>query len=269
MKSRFAVFFILSLFLFSSCSEYPKVLKSNDLKLKLEWAEKLYKKEEFSQAQPLYEQLAIYYRGTALAEDMHYFNAYCFYGMRDYEMATYLFKRFCNDFGTSRRAEECNYMFCYTEYMSSLPEYLDQTDTRKCMEDISLFIGTYPDSKYIPNCNLLADKLRAKLELKAYRSAYLFYKTEEYKAAAIAFTNLLKDYPETEHREEAEFYIIRSYFLYAKNSFETKKMDRYGQVLSAYQEYRSDLKADFAKDAAKMNEEAGKQIEKLKAVTPK
>ena len=264
MKNRFAVLFVLSfLLLMTSCSEYPKILKNNDVKLKLEWAEKLYKKGDYARAQPLYEQLSIYYRGTALAEDMQYYNAYCFYGMKDYDMSTYLFKRFCNDFSNSNKAEEVNYMYCYTEYMSSLPTNLDQTDTKKCMEDISLFIGTYPDSKYIPYCNSLADKLRQKLELKAYNSAYLFFKTEEYKAAAVAFTNLLKDFPESEHREEAGFYIVKSHYLYAKNSTETKKAERYKQVEKFYNEYRSSLTKDFAKEASRMNEDAGIQIVKL------
>ncbi len=266
MKNRFTVLFALSLlFLLQSCSEYPKILKGNDMKLKLEWAEKLYKKGDYARAQPLYEQLAISYRLTSLAEDLQYYNAYCFYGMKDYEMSTYLFKRFCEDFGTSKKAEECNYMYCFTEFKSSLPTYLDQTDTRKCMEDIAQFIGNYPDSKYIPYCNELSDKLREKLELKAYNSAYLFYKTEEYKAAAITFANLLKEYPETSHKEESEFYIVKSYYLYAKNSTELKKEERFNMALSAYAEYKNDFKNEAAKEAARMNDDANRQIAKLSA----
>ncbi len=264
MKNRITVLFALSLLLLlGSCSEYPKILKNNDLKIKLEWAEKLYKKGDFTRAQPLYEQLAVNYRGTSLSENMQYYNAYCFYGMKDYDMATYLFKRFCNDFSISKFTEECNYMFCYTEYLSSLPTYLDQSDTKKCMEDITSFIGSYPDSKYIASCNQLADKLREKLELKAFNSAYLFYKTEEYKAAAISFTNLLKDYPESGHKEESEFYIVKSHYLYAKNSLDIKKIERFTQMIKSYEEYRSDFTTSYAKEAGKMNEDAAKQIEMI------
>jgi outer membrane protein assembly factor BamD len=264
MRNRFAVLFVLPLLLLvASCSEYPKILKNNDTKLKLEWAEKLYKKGDYARAQPLYEQLSIFYRGTALSEDMQYYNAYCFYGMMDYDMSTYLFKRFCEDFSTSKKAEEVNYMYCFTEFKSSLPTNLDQTDTKKCMDDITLFIGAYPDSKYIPDCNNLADKLRQKLELKAYNSAYLFYNTEEYKAAVITFTNLLKDFPESEHREKAEFYIVKSHYLFAKNSQEAKKVERYQQVITSYNEYRGDFTNDIAKEATRMNEESNKEIGKI------
>src|SRR5262245_59737630 len=106
MRNRIAVIFILPLvLLLASCSEYPKILKSNDYKDKIYWDEKLYRKGDFSKAQPIYEQLAVYYRLTALAEDFQYYNAYCFYGMGDFEMATYLFKRFCEDFPSSPKAE--------------------------------------------------------------------------------------------------------------------------------------------------------------------
>jgi len=264
MKNRLTVLLILPLVLvFMSCSEYPKILKGKDMKVKLEWAEKLYKKGDYSRAQPLYEQLAVYYRLTSLSENLQYYNAYCFYGMKDYVMSTYLFKKFCEDFSNSPKAEECNYMFCYTEYMSSLPTALDQTDTKSCMNDITAFIGTYPDSKYIPYCNELADKLRQKLELKSYNMASLFYKTEEYRAAAISFTNLLKDFPESEHRLDAEFYILKSYYLFAKNSKDSKKMERYTQAVKSYEEYRNDFKGSDLAEADKMYKDALKQIEKF------
>jgi len=252
--------------LFASCSEYPKILKNKDMKQKLEWAEKLYKKGDYVRAQPLYEQLAINYRLTSLSEDLQYYNAYCFYGMKDYEMSTYLFKRFCNDFSNSKRAEECNYMFCLTEFKSSLPIYLDQTDTKKCMDDITEFIGAYPDSKYIPYCNELADQLRQKLEQKAFNAAYLFYKTEEFKAAAISFANLIKDFPETSHKEDAEFYIMKSHYLYAKNSTDIKKSERFMQATKSYDEFHYDFKDAHVKEANSINEDALKQIEKYKVV---
>jgi outer membrane protein assembly factor BamD len=264
MKIRLpAYFLLLFLFLLGSCSQYPKILKGNDMKLKLEWAQKLYKEGDYSRAQPLYEQLAIHYRGTSLAEDLHYYNAYCFYGMKDYDMATYLFKRFCEEFGASPRLEECTYMYCYTEYLNSLPANLDQTDTHKCIEDITLFIGQFPDSKYIPQCNNLMDNLRKKLELKAYNTAYLFYKTEEYKASAITFTNLLKDYPDTEFKEEAEYFIIKSYYLYAQNSIEAKKAERFRTVMKSYEEYKTDFTKEYSADALKMYDNSKKQVEKL------
>lgn len=267
MLRKYPLLFILSfLILFSSCSEYPKILKNQDMKQKLEWAEKLYKKGDYARAQPLYEQLAVYYRLTILSEDLQYFNAYCFYGMKDYEMSTYLFKRFCHDFPTSKRAEECNYMFCLTEYKSSLPINLDQSDTKKCMDDIAEFIGLYPDSKYIPYCNELSDKLRQKLEMKAYNAASLFYKTEEYRAAAVSFTNLIKDFPETSHKEEAEFKILKSYYLFAQNSTDKKKAERYRQATLSFEEYHYDFKDTYADEARKMHEEALKQIEKYKSV---
>ncbi len=268
MKIKKTVLYVLPLLMFLiSCSEYPKILKSPDMKVKLEWAEKLYKKGDYTRAQPLFEQLASYYRGTSVAEDMQYFNAYCYYYMKDYDMATYLFKRFCDEYSGSKRAEECNYMFCLTEYLNSLPVELDQTDSYKCVEDISLFIGLYPDSRYIPSCNSLLDKLRKKLEQKAYNAAYLFYQTEDYKAAAICFTNLIKDYPETEFRQDAEFYIIKSYYTYARNSVETKQTERYRTMIKAYNEYRADLSGSNAKEAARMSEDAQKQIDKLENKT--
>ncbi|HLW06402.1 MAG TPA: CDC27 family protein, partial [Marinilabiliaceae bacterium] len=73
--------------LFSSCSEYQKLLKSKDYDLKYEKALVYYEKGDYTRASTLFSELISIYRGTEKSETSHYIYAECLYGMHDYMMA--------------------------------------------------------------------------------------------------------------------------------------------------------------------------------------
>jgi outer membrane protein assembly factor BamD len=120
-------------------------------------------------------------------------------------------------------------------------------------------VNVYPESKYIPECNILLDKLRGKLSLKAYRNAKLYYNIGEYKSAIIALPNVVKDYPETPYKEEIDYLTTKSYFLLAKGSSEAKQEVRYKDYLNAY----SDFSAEYA-ESKFQKELAGMKVKKQK-----
>lgn len=126
------------------------------------------------------------------------------------------------------------YMSAYCQYLFS-PEYsLDQTMSLDAVQQLQYFIDRYPTSSRIPDCNKLIDEIRAKLETKAFEIAKLYYKTESYQAAVVAFKNLLREFPDTQYREEAYYYIVKSSYQYALQSVESKKVLRLNMSIDAY-----------------------------------
>jgi outer membrane protein assembly factor BamD len=125
-------------------------------------------------------------------------------------------------------------MSAYCKYLDSPTYTLDQTSTHEALKELQIFINFYPKSDRVAEANKLIDALRLKLIEKAYEIAKLYYKTESYNAAQIAFTNILKDFPETSYREEIMFNIVKSSYYYAKNSIDSKKQERYKTVIDAY-----------------------------------
>ena len=75
----------------SSCSKYQKILKSSDLNLKFEKAVMYYEKDDYNRALPLLEELSTAFRGSAKAEEVNYYYAYCHFSLGDYLLASYLF----------------------------------------------------------------------------------------------------------------------------------------------------------------------------------
>ena len=76
--------FITFVLLFSSCSEYQKALKSEDIAIKYDMAEKMYEAKKYSKAIRLFEQIAPAYKGKPSAEKMFYMYAQSLYNTKQY-----------------------------------------------------------------------------------------------------------------------------------------------------------------------------------------
>jgi outer membrane protein assembly factor BamD len=243
--------------------KFNKLVKSGDMDAKYAAAVKYFDKEEYTRALTLFEELMGVYRGTAKAEEVHYYYAYCSYNLEDYIVAGYQFRQFVKTFPTSRHAEECAYMNAYCFYLNS-PEYtLDQIDTKLAIKEFQRFTTQYPQSAHIEDCNRLLDELRAKLERKSYENAMLYYNTSNYKAAVVAFGNHLKDFPDSKHVEELNYLIIRSYYLLAVNSVEAKKQERFRAAVDTYIKFLDAYpKSEYLKQAEMVYDSALRSLEK-------
>jgi outer membrane protein assembly factor BamD len=214
--------------------KYNKLLKSGDMELKYSAALEYYKKEDYTRALGLFDELVGVFRGTPRAEDLNYYYAYCNYNLTDYIVAGYHFRNFVKNFPNSKHTEECAYMNAYCFYLSS-PDYsLDQSDTKVAIKAFQNFTVQYPKSDRIPECNKMLDKLRGKLERKSYENSMLYFNTMNYKSAVTAFNNHMKDFPDSKHTEELHYLIIKSYYLLALNSIDSKKHERFKAAVDSY-----------------------------------
>jgi outer membrane protein assembly factor BamD len=139
--------------------------------------------------------------------------------------------------------------YCY--YLGSPDFTLDQTNSIKAIQEMQLFINQYPNSTRIQECNDLIDKLRDKLEKKAFESAMLYYQMMDYKAASMSLKNMLADYPNSQFKEEAMFTVVKANYLLAENSVENKKMERYKSTLDDYNAFINKFAAGKYADQAK------------------
>jgi outer membrane protein assembly factor BamD len=228
---------ILILFLMVGCSDYNKVLKSNDANLKYNTAQKLYEQGRYDRALPLYEELISLYRGTTKSEIIYLNYAFSNYYLENYILASYYFENFIKTYPTSEHAEQALFMSGYSDYMSSPAYSLDQEETYKAVDNLQLFMNTYPESELIDSCNVLVNELRAKLEKKAFENAFIYHQLGNYKSALIAFKDVLKDFPESNYKEDVLYWMVSTNFELAENSVVTKKKERYEDTVNAYYKF--------------------------------
>ncbi|MBI3502958.1 MAG: outer membrane protein assembly factor BamD [Bacteroidetes bacterium] len=254
-------------FVFFSCSDYNRLLKSTDYNKKYEAAIKYYDDKQYTKALTLLEELVSVYRGTNKAEKIMYYYAYATYSTGDYLLAGYHFENFVKTFPASDKTEECSFMYAYCYYLESPRYSLDQTDTKNAIKELQMFINKYPDSKRKEECNELMSKLRAKLEMKYYEIAKQYYFLEDYKAAVVACGGVLKDFPDTKYREELMFLIVKSNYLYASKSIEKKKIERLKLTVDAFNKFVSYYSETnkYYSEAEGYSLNAKKQLDNLKA----
>jgi outer membrane protein assembly factor BamD len=225
------------LILVSSCNKYNKVFKSKDYEYKLKMADEYFGKKKYRVAQQLYEELFPVYKGSVKFEELYYKDAYCFYYMKQYADAESLFKGFLEVFPNSSKAEEVDYMRSYCFYKQSPKIELEQVNTIRTMGMMQTFINTHPGSERNKEASDIIDKCREKLEQKEHRAAELYYNMGQYRAAAIAFTNLTNNYPESLKGDEYKLKTIKAYYKFAKMSIPDKQVERYEKVTEEYQDF--------------------------------
>jgi outer membrane protein assembly factor BamD len=256
---------VLMLAVLASCGEYNRLLKSTDYEKKYNAAISYYDKKEYTKALALLEELVSIYRGTNKAEKIMYYYAYSTYAVGDYLLAGYHFNNFVRTFPASDKVEECAFMYAYCYYLESPRYTLDQTDTKNAIKELQFFLNKYPESSRREECNKLIAALREKLEKKYYEIAKQYYFLDDYKAALVSFENLLKDYPDTKYREEVMFAIVKSNYLYASKSIESKKTERLKATIDAYNKFISYFPQGsiYSKEAENYFISAKKQLKNL------
>jgi outer membrane protein assembly factor BamD len=232
-----SILLVFCLAITSCASDFGKVLKSKDYDYQLKKADEYFYKKKYNQAEQLYVELFPVFKGTQKFEDLYYKYAYCSFFQKNYEDAENLFKGFLEVFPNSPKEEEVAYMHAYMYYLQSPKIELEQTNTAKAIGMMQTFINTHPGSSRLKSAFDVIDKSRAKLELKEYQSAALYYKLQQYRAAGLAFTTLLNDYPESAKGDEYKLMTIKSYYLFAKLSIAEKQAERYEKVVTEFNDF--------------------------------
>ena len=222
---------------FSSCSKYAKVMKSKDTEYKLTMADKFYSEKKYRMAQQLYEELYPVYKGTDKFEELYYKDAYCFYYLKEYKDAENFFKGFLEVFPNSSKSEEVDYMHALCFYKQVSKVELDQTNTSKSIGVMQTFINSHPGSSKIKEATEIIDKNRIRLEMKEVRAADLYYKVGQYRAAALCYSNLLGDYPESLNGDLYKLKSLVSYYKFAKLSVVDKQTERFTKVVTEFQDF--------------------------------
>ena len=73
--------------------------------------------------------------------------------------------------------------------------------------------------------------------LNEYKNAQLYYDLGFFKAAGVAFSVLMDDFPDSESGDTYAFSSIKSYYRYAEMSIVDKQEERFGQVISQVENF--------------------------------
>lgn len=254
---------ILAILALTACkTEQDAAMKSADKAYILKVANEKFEKKKWSDAIALYERLTNLVAGTDDAANVVYNSAYANYYDKNYKLAGHQFKNFAVTFTGDKRVEDASYMSALCFYEGSMDYNLDQTNTESAINELQSFLNSYPASEKVKNINELIDELTYKLEFKAYENAKQYYKIADYKAANVAFDNVLNDFPSTKLRPKIYDYILKSRYELATNSVYELKKDRIENALSFTKQIEREMPdTENAKTALQLKAKLSKEKE--------
>ena len=246
----------------SSCSEYQKALKSEDVGVKYKMGEKMYNDGKFAKANRIFEQIIPSYRGKPQAEKLMFLNADASYQQGDYYISGYHFERFVSSYPRSEKLGEASFKSARSYYELSPVYSKDQTETITALEKLQEFINQFPESENVAKANEYVKELDYKLEKKAFEIAKQYNRISDYKSSIAAFDNFISDFPGTKLREEALYVRFDSAYQLASKSVEYKKKDRLETAKTYYNQFtKRYANSDFTEEARSKAEDIDRQLE--------
>ncbi len=241
MKKELIVYLSGVLIVLTSCTGFEKTLKSSDYKYKYSEAMRYYAEGDYYRAQTLFDQIAPVFRGAEQADTVYFYQAMSYFKQKDYILGGHYFSTFSNIYGGSPFVEEADFMTAYCYYMNSPRPELDQDYSVQAIQNFQLFIIKYPESDKVADAKAYIDELQEKLVEKSFISAKLYFDLEAYKASLVALNNSLLDFPESEHREDIMFMILKSSYMLADKSVISKKRERFQNTVDEYYTFKSEF----------------------------
>ncbi|MEJ8756205.1 outer membrane protein assembly factor BamD [Pontibacter sp. H259] len=269
MKKRLSHIVVLLAVLLTaaSCSNYQKLLKSNDVQEKYAAAVKYYEKGDYYRASELLEAVAPLLTGTEQAEDALFYQANANYELGNYLLSETYFRNFYTTYPRSPKAEKAMFMQVKSLYNQSPDFEQDQASTMTAIESVQEFMQRYPESEHIEEANEILEGLGMKLDQKAFDSAKLYYKIRYYKAAVVALNNFQKEFPSSPFAEEAAYLKMESQYEYAKESVPDKQEERYYEVVDFYQNFVDQYpESKFSRNATQIYDNTLAELERIKTL---
>lgn len=262
MKIIFHLLFLV--IIATSCSEYNRVLKSDDYTQKFTLANDLFEHKRWMQSISLYEQVYQRLSKTNEGELAYYRIGKAYYEIGDYYMAGYFLGSFFDRYPRSEKVEEAFFLKAICSVKNSPSSSLDQQETEVALNEIQQFIYLYPNSNRIDTCNQIIDQLRLKLEKKDYENIKLYAKTLNYKSAITTTETFLIDYPKSKYKEEVLYINIKNSFYLSKNSIDDKKKERIEKTIETYRNFVSQFpKSKYLKELDSLHKNMYEELAKI------
>ena len=250
-----------------SCSKFRKIQKSEDWRLKYEAGFKYYEKKDYYHSAILFEEIRPIVRGLPEGEKVEFYLAYCQYYEKTYLLASNQFKTFYETYGRSTLAEEAQFMYAYSLFVSSPPPNLDQKESIESMDAMQTFLNQYPESKYRDQATEVITVSRQKLEEKGYENAKQYLRLRSYKAAVISFDNFKKNFPDSHYLEELAYLKVVAQYRFAIQSFKSLQTDRYNLVVEYHKELVDNFpESKYLKETEKLYADSLDKLNQLKTI---
>ncbi len=148
-----------------------------------EYALKLYNDEDYEKALSEFQTILLQFPGSVVNDDAEYYLAMTYYKREQFLLAAYEFSKLIRNLPASPYVADAQFMLADCYYRLSPSYELDQTYTKKAVEEFQAFIDFFPTNSKVTDAEKKIKELNEKLAEKEYHSALIYEKMEYYEAA--------------------------------------------------------------------------------------
>lgn len=241
MKSGKIIVIVLAGALTFSCkSQYDALLKTSDVDLMYKGAMNYYDAKKYLKASTLFDQLLVPLKNTDRDDTVQFYLGLSNYKYGDITTAEANFEQFSQTFPRSPFSDEAKFLRVECLYDGTFRSELDQMPTYKAMSAINEYVYEHPNSTNLKRCRDMLVDLQERLDRKSFEAAKLYYTIEDYRAAAYALKNVIKENADNQYREEIMYYIVAANYQYANNSIPVKQKERFLSLVDEYYNFISE-----------------------------
>ncbi len=192
-----------------------------------------------------YDRAAEYFRGTfdfgrthEYAADAQLYLARSHREAGDYLLAANEYNRFIQLYRRDPRVAAAQYEYAMTFYERSPGYQLDQSPTKRAIEQFQLFIDRNPNHELVSDAEARIKELREKLAHKRFESAALYERRGLHEAAALTYESVFDEYPGTRWADDALAAAFENYIAFADQSVITRQPERLDEAIRNYERLR-------------------------------
>jgi outer membrane protein assembly factor BamD len=227
--NRFIVFIFLANILiltFESCSTTKTAEPTSDEFLFNKAMDK-FNREDYLEAKSMFDAFLLQYRASKLADQAQYYEAEISYKREEFITAAWEYNKVASTYSSSPLVTISLFKAakCYYELSPSYDR--DQEYTVKAIAALINFKQMYSKDSLAQVADKYIAELRNKLAFREYKTAELYIKLDDPRAALIYYQSVLSDYSDTDYFEE-------SFWGKIQMLYRLKKFDELKSMLATY-----------------------------------
>jgi outer membrane protein assembly factor BamD len=161
--------------------------------------------------------ITLQYQGSTVAADAQYYIGECRFMKEEYLIAAVEYAMLKRNYPASPRVADAQFKTGLSYYHWSPKASLDQTFTRKAIDEFQTFVEYYPKHPSVPEAEEKIRELTSRLAKKHFEDAELYATMQYYKAALLYFDSVIEKYHDTEYAPLA--YIRKAEILYDRKKY--------------------------------------------------
>jgi len=207
----------------------------------LQYAQKLLADGDYEIAVKEFQSILLQYMGNPVSDDAQYFLGITYYKREQYLLAAYEFSKLIRNIPTSEFVQDAQFMLADSYYQQSPNFQLEQSYTKKAVEEFQAFIEFFPTHPKVAEAEKKIQELNKKFAQKEFHSAEIYEKMEYYNAAIKYYTQVYETFHDTEFAPKALYRKIK--LLVEKNRID----ESLRSIVDYLEKYPKDNKIDELK----------------------